>query len=147
MEAQRQVTNSFIELLRRGTKKPIGDHQAPTANDGTYAQLPYAIVYTLPQGPRSGAPLGDPVADGQHVYQVTAIGEQRDQAEGMADLVRRTVLYRDLKGAFQVPITHPELHRIHDRDVLELGQVVPEGDAPNELYSVMDTFLLWTTPA
>lgn len=139
---RRLVTANFIELLKQGTGKQVGDHAAP----GSPLAYPYCIVYTIDGGELWGS-LRFPESDALVIYQVTSVGERRDQAEWMADRVRRTILNR-ISSGFQVPMGNPEGWVINDRRSHGgVGQVNSEGLPPNQVFSIPERFALSVTPA
>lgn len=91
------MTDWVRSLLEAGTGKLVGDHKAPTNHIA-----PYGIVYTIDGGMEWGAPLTAPESEAIFVYQVTSVGARRDQAEWMADRVRRTMIDRAPDGSFLV---------------------------------------------
>lgn len=56
----------------------IGDAEAPAGDP------PYGVVYQIPSGQFDGS-LADPNADAELVYQVTCVGETREQAQWVVD--------------------------------------------------------------
>lgn len=136
---RRGVTDAFLALLRTGTSKPVGDHALP---DHTPDQ-PFAVVYSLPGGGFDGPPLTNPEDSSEFVYQVTSVGVTRQQAEWMADAIRRTVLARSSSGAFQVAIVSPTGVAICGRMGEAPGGVEEEGN----LFSVAERFRLVAVPS
>lgn len=74
----RKHTDGVIAKLETLTF-PIGDAVAP-------ASVPCAVVYDIPGG-RSYGTLENPNEDADLVYQVTCVGETREQASWVADKV------------------------------------------------------------
>ncbi|MFE3182768.1 hypothetical protein ACFXKR_18130 [Streptomyces violascens] len=74
--------------------------------DGKPSAVPYTVLYPL-GGPVGGAPLADASEDAILVYQLTSVGGRVDQAEWMADRVRRVVLERTASGAPQYLLDVP----------------------------------------
>ncbi|MEN8649115.1 hypothetical protein ABCR94_00305 [Streptomyces sp. 21So2-11] len=72
--------------------------------DGKPAAVPYTVLY--PQGGLvDGAPLADASEDAHLVYQVTVVAGRTDQAEWLADRVRRAFLDRESANGWEHPIT------------------------------------------
>lgn len=141
---RRPLTHGFLELLRTGTAMPVGRGQAPAIIAGK----PWMVVHVIEGGGYDGAPLTDPTSDAAFVYQVDAVGRSEDQAEWMADVVRRTVLARTTSGAFQVPFPAVEAVKVIDRRPdTNPGGLTSEGTAPNEVFTVSDRFSIHVTPA
>ncbi|MCX5206748.1 hypothetical protein OG897_35755 [Streptomyces sp. NBC_00237] len=92
------MNRAVQELLAKVTGKPCGLGALPLAG-GKPAPLPYTVLYPL-GGSVSGAPLADLGEDAVFVYQVTAVGARTDQAEWLADKVRRAILGRTSTGAW-----------------------------------------------
>ncbi|MFF0741521.1 hypothetical protein ACFYVL_14090 [Streptomyces sp. NPDC004111] len=93
------VNQAFQEMLAHGTDRPCGLGALPTVG-GKPAPLPYTVLYPL-GALVSGAPLADRGEDADLRYQVTCVGARTDQAEWMADKVRRAVLQRAPTGRWQ----------------------------------------------
>jgi hypothetical protein len=85
------VDAALLTRLRTGSGKQIGDGRSPYPQGSTPA-YPYGVMYPIPSGPRDG-PLADPHADLTLVYQVTCIGQQREQARWLADRIINDLLY------------------------------------------------------
>ncbi|MEU7158493.1 hypothetical protein [Streptomyces chrestomyceticus] len=99
------VSEAFRRTLAEATARPCGLGKLPLV-DGQPAEVPYLVLY--PQGgPVGGAPLADASEDAELLYQVTAVAARTDQAEWMADRVRRTVLERTTTGDWRWPIDAP----------------------------------------
>ncbi|WP_433547166.1 hypothetical protein ACQPZG_20335 [Streptomyces sp. CA-294286] len=92
------MNRAFQEMLARATGKPCGLGALPQVA-GKPAPAPYTVLYPL-GGTISGAPLADQGEDADLLYQVTAVGARTDQAEWLADRVRRAVLERTPTGVW-----------------------------------------------
>ncbi len=137
------VTSALLTMLAAGTGKPVGDHKAPLAT-----APPYSVLYSIPGGGFWGAALVGPDADADFVYQVDSVGLKRNQAEWLADRVRRSVLARSSSGAFQVTITPPAGLKVADRlPDGGPGGVQVAGVPPHEVFSVAERFVLRVVPA
>lgn len=90
-----EVTSELISVLATDTGFLIGDGEAPGPQD-TEPAYPYAIVYWLTHGPtiESFEQVTFPDRHQLMVYQVTSIGETREQADWMAHKVRRAITDR-----------------------------------------------------
>ena len=78
----RTIYDALLTRLASETGKNIGDTQAPTV-----VTLPYAVVYPLGDDPAERGVLGDPTQSTVVEFQVTSIGDTRDQAQWMANEV------------------------------------------------------------
>lgn len=74
---------------------PVGDGEPPKGP----LDLPYLILYPIPGGSVSGPAWADASRDATFVYQVTSVGDSREQCEKLADRVRP----RMLAGGFTMP--------------------------------------------
>lgn len=116
--------------------KIIGDARAPDPVPGeTYCRLPYAVVYGLPGGQVGHTWVGDEMAS--LTYQVTCVGDQRDQAEGMADLIRAAILDVGAVGHAHA-IATTGASKVIGRFLESPGGPTPEGT----LWNVADIFRL-----
>jgi hypothetical protein len=138
---RRFLTNGLIECLETRTGKKCGDHEAPVTEDKTYM-----ILYALPGGDVGGPPLVAPEADVTVVYQITSVGEERANAEWMADRARQAIMGRYEDGRFKSEISTPSGYVVADRRQLPDGGVDREGKAPNVVYSVPNRYALVLTP-
>lgn len=140
-------TDGVIDLLQRGTGRPVGDHKAPDRegrdDDDFY---PYCVVYNLPGGSSDGG-LGFGYEDSTVIYQVTSVGLTRGQADWMADRVRLTWLAR-LGVAFQVPFLSPDGWAVSGRmpNYGFSGGIDSQGEPPNRVYNAPERFELHVTP-
>ncbi|MFH8405310.1 hypothetical protein ACH4FX_11130 [Streptomyces sp. NPDC018019] len=101
------VSQAFRRTLAEATGRPCGLGKLPIV-EGQPAEMPYLVLY--PQGgPVGGAPLADASEDSELLYQVTAVAARTDQAEWMADRVRRAVLERTATGGWCCPIDVPDV--------------------------------------
>lgn len=133
----------------------MGDHEAPpdtpllTASATELRRaFPYSVLYSIPGGLLDGPPLGAPAVDAIFVYQVSSIGLRRDQADWMADTVRRTLLSRNPAGIWQVPLQAPDGWVISAR--LAEGNtagVSVDGQPPYRIFRVDERFHIGITPA
>ena len=141
---RRLLTNALVLILENSTSRSIGDHETP---ENIPSGEPWAIVYAIPGGNFDGPPLRAPNADGSFVYQVTSAGRSREQAEWMADMVRRTLLARNADGSFQVEFPDTTPLQVYARDSDSIGGVTVEGLPTARVFSVADRFTLFVTPA
>ncbi|MFD7169749.1 hypothetical protein [Streptomyces violascens] len=92
-------------MIAQATGRPCGLGNMPVV-DGKPAVVPYTVLYPL-GGPVGGAPLADVSEDAVLIYQLTSVAGRTDQAEWMADRVRRAVLERTASGARRCPLDVP----------------------------------------
>ncbi len=145
---RRLLTSSVLTLIATGTARPTGDGKAPAIDLALTASWPYAVVHVITGGGYWGSPLTRPDECADFVYQVDSVARRRDQAEWMADLVRRTVLARTSTGAFQVALANPAGWEVKDREADGgAGTVVAEGDPPNTVFSLSERFRFRVVPA
>lgn len=124
------VTDAVLAVLRAGIEdKEIGDHQAPGDSTTELPNVPYAVVYAIPGGDVDGPPLGDMFEDASMVYQVTSVGERRNQCEWMAEKVREVLVGRD-SGGYSTEIA-VDGAVVVGREVSFVGGVTLEGDRFN----------------
>ncbi len=126
------VTDALVATLAALGDFEVGDGGAPES-----AGSKYAVVYGLPDNGADG-PANDPWADVQHVYQITAVGQTRKQAEWVADVCRAAIL--------NDPITISG-RQVIQRRPLTTGPVERDDDMPVPLFYSIATYELWTTPA
>ena len=89
----------------------IGDATAPA--DDT---RPYAVLYPMDDNLRDGD-YQDTQRTAWYEYQITAVGDTREQAEGLADLLRTQMLSADLTPAgFRMHPFEKVVGLITDRD-------------------------------
>lgn len=90
------------------SKGPVGLAEVPetelTRDDYGRLTKPYFVLYPIP-GAVGHVTLEDPEASLVLEYQVTAVGQRRDQAQMAGDACRRSVTLRDPNGEFTNPIT------------------------------------------
>lgn len=84
LASQRDHTDAVIAAIET-IGKPVGDADA----EGLAA--PYFVVYGIPGGRRTGT-LENPHEDSDIVYQVTCVGDTREQTEWLVDKATETML-------------------------------------------------------
>lgn len=142
--AQELITTAVIETLRSALAQPIGDHDAPTNDDGFAQDVPYAVVYCEPGGDVDGPQVVAPEDDVAVVHRVTSVGESRRQAQWMADQVRAVLTGRDTTGQLLTDMQTDESFVVIDRRTYgSLGGVMREGT----MYNVPDFFIICATPS
>lgn len=95
------ATRGLIAMLTTVTGRPIGDQDRPF-NDTEPATYPYGIVQVLYDAQR-WPDAQAPDSTVEYVWQVTCIGQRRDQADAFADRCRRAILARSPGTAGSVP--------------------------------------------
>ncbi len=84
----RLLTNAVLTRLKTNTASmKIGDGQAPA--DDT---RPYAVLYALDDAERVGDMSAAVDVTGWFEFQITSVGDTREQAEWLADLLRTHIL-------------------------------------------------------
>lgn len=101
------MSTAVRTMLVAATSRPCGVGGLPLV-DGKPAPLPYSVLYPL-GGLVDGAPFSDAAEDARLVYQVTVVAARTDQAEWLADRVRRAFLGRTSAGGWEHPLTAPSL--------------------------------------
>lgn len=81
-----QLTTNAILTALATTSLDVGDGKAPSP-----AALPYLVLYDVGAVERDG-PMNDQNADAVLAYQVTAVGETREQAAGAREAARTALL-------------------------------------------------------
>ncbi|MFE2149071.1 hypothetical protein ACFXAO_03415 [Streptomyces lavendulae] len=76
--------------------------------DGRPAPAPYTVLYPL-GGAVGGAPFADAAEDATLTYQVTVVAARVDQAEWLADRVRRAFLARTPAGGWESELAVPRV--------------------------------------
>ncbi|PVC80610.1 hypothetical protein DBP19_36340 [Streptomyces sp. CS090A] len=143
------VTMALSALLTSATNLPVGRGSKPPT-----APPPYFLLYAMP-ATLSGAPLADEHEDASFVYQVTSVSgpdptkpDSRgvaDQAEWMADKVRKAFLGRDpVTGLWLRPLTIPGAKVIARSLDAEAGGTNDPADA---IMSYVQRFRFDLTPA
>ena len=118
---------------------PIGDAVAPRLADKTEINPPFAVLYPIVGGLFDG-PLSDSQADVTLVYQVTSVGNTRQQAQAITDLVRAIMMDRS-----NIIITG---RRVRDvRHTSPFAGVIRDDDLPDPLFYGYDRYELDTTPS
>jgi hypothetical protein len=130
-------TDAILTLLRSTTIE-IGDGQAPRNADKSEIDPPYAVLYSLTGGLFDG-PLSDSQADVSLIYQVTAVGEIRQQAQVILDVIRAVMKKENLA------ITGRAVRDV--RLVSPNSGLVRDDDLPNPLFYGYDRYEVDTTPA
>ncbi len=86
----RLLTDAVLTRLEAATSKAVGDGQAPA--DTT---RPYSVLYPLDDSDRDGDMI-DTQRTSWFDFQVTVVGDTREQAEWLADDLRTSMLAADL---------------------------------------------------
>jgi len=121
------------QTLIAGAQARIGDMRTPAVSS-----TPYAVVY--PAGLTDlGGPVSDPSADGTPLTEVMCVGDDRNEAEGLADSVTAVML------AATIAIPGRALARTPG---VELARPTRRDDTVQPpLYLAVVIFRLPTTPA
>lgn len=110
----------------------VGVNQAPPDT-----AAPYLVLYPLPSPDPDGS-LTDPDADWFLQYQVTSVAVGPEQAQGMSDLVRATVV------ASPLVVAGRSVWRIR---LASAGQMGRDDSFQPPLHFLADTLELQTSPA
>ena len=116
---------------------PIGDGVAPRDVDKEELDPPYATLYCIIGGLFDG-PLSDTQADVLLLYQITATGKTRQQAQIALDVCR------DLMKKDNVTVLNRKVRDL--RLNTPSAGVNADHDLPNPLFSGVDRYELDTTP-
>lgn len=121
-------TDALIAALQ-GLGLTVGDAEAPNVS------APYVTVYPIAGGSRNGT-IEAPDDDAELVYQVTCVGQKREQAEWLADKVL-TLLGKDT-----ISVTGRKISRVS----LQLHPTITRSDdtAPPLFYAT-PRLRVWTT--
>ena len=130
-------TDAILTMLAT-TTIVIGDGVAPRESDKTEMKAPYAVLYSLPGGDFDG-PISDSQADVSLMYQVTSVGETRQQAQVIQDIIRvvfkrenLTIINRVVRD---IRLTSPN------------SGIMRDDDLPNPLFYGHDRYEVDTTPS
>ncbi len=116
----------------------VGDGVAPRNPDKSEKDPPYVVLYSLPGGQFDG-PLNDSQADVSLIYQITAVGTTRQQAQVAIDVCRALMKRNN--------VTVPN-RRVRDlRHLTPNSGVIRDDDLPNPLFYGYDRYELDTTPS
>lgn len=117
---RRTVTDALIVMLEAATGRPVGDFDSPV--DGTepvpmpVAGYPYLVVASIAGGGSTGS-VASSADTLTIVYQLTAVGLRRDQAEALSARAHQAMLEVALTGGWAHPIAaagHTVAIRVHD---------------------------------
>jgi hypothetical protein len=116
------VTDAYIAMLHSATGFVVGDNEAPTPPPGQEApDMPYLLVQHIDGGGVVDAAFDDKANPLQLVYQVDAVGGQRDQAQGAASVAYAATLTRQSSGLFLFPIVAPSGWSVYARSLNTLA--------------------------
>lgn len=136
------LTAAVLAALRAMGEWQVGDGVAPRAPDGSPTPpTPYLILYSIDGGGFTGPEWHDPHADATFVYQVTAVGERRDQVETLMDRARARLVGRGTDGSYLVAL-EPSGCVVGDRSIDSVGGVDREG----LVFSSVERFAFTVTP-
>lgn len=132
------VVSWLAGLLAAATEWQVGECEAP--QDATF---PYMVVWPMPGVATDGPPLSAPDASGFVTVQVDAVGERYDQAQLINDWVRKVMFARTATGfLYDAPIDDLQITERFGDDSSG-PTVIPEGDAPNRVWTVSERFRLY----
>lgn len=154
------VTDSFMAMLTVGTGKKVYDGEITKGEsppvvvvDGKEIPDVYYIVYEIDGGGLSG-PWGQPHADAEIIYQVTAVGPRsRRQARAGMDRARKAILERVDKTAINdgyrvpMPITTAGWSVVGRVPAGPPGGNVPAGSEQAHPFSVSERYAVTITPS
>lgn len=146
--ARTPVTNGLLAMLRDVVARPVGDAVVPGPLTGTDDLVPYTIVYGMPGGRYTGPPLLGSETSAQLVYQVTSVGETREQAEALADRNRDAILamHTDAAGWLNPISAGPGRHVMSRDTVAGPGEAVAGDGPPDSVWHVDERFVLHVEP-
>lgn len=131
-------TEAVLVNLRMSTI-PIGDGVIPRNADKSIEIVPYAALYPIVGGDFDG-PLNDTQADVTLHYQITAVGETRQQAQVIIDILRARMLD---KSNFTIAGRSVRDVRL----ITPFSGIIRDDDLPNPLFYGYDRYELDTVPA
>lgn len=136
----RLLWKALVDMLAAQTTKPAALGRVPDAvaydNDGLLVD-PYLIITPLIATQLSGS-WAAPQEEATIPLQITSIGQNAEQAQGLADLARQTLVGRNPNGSFVNAITVADV-KVIDRRPTYLGGAVPAGGG---LWEAIDSFEL-----
>ena len=97
-------TDAVIAKLAGTSGFSTFDSNAPAPEDRPEK---YVVVYPIPGGSRGGT-LAGPFDDAEIVYQVTCVGQTRQQAEWVRDKVEAALLTGITVSGRHIPLVRPE---------------------------------------
>jgi hypothetical protein len=134
---------SLITMLATITTKPVALGRVPdtvTYDADGLLEDPYLIVSPLIASQIEGS-WAAPSEQASIPVQFTSIGRNDEQAQGLADLARQTLLGRNANGSFVNAITVADV-KVIDRRPTYMGGAVPAGGG---LWETVDSFDLDVT--
>jgi hypothetical protein len=138
-----RFTTALIGALDTAVNHPVGDHRPPEMSDEQVEDGRYVIVWAIPGGAAAVSALAGSHDDFTLVYQVDSSGRSRQQADWMADQVRRHLLGTSADGAYVVPLAITGWKAIA-RELDTPG--APEREA-DDLYTVRERYSFRVAPA
>lgn len=122
-----RITDALIAALTDACERPFGDAEAPPDDTGdtlTVPSYPYGIVELVPGGGIDGD-ASQPAGMANLVYQITTVGQTRQQAERLLGRAHLHLLATAAAG-WAMPITAAG-HDVITRGVDSLGGTTREG--------------------
>lgn len=137
----RTHTDAILGHLETQTSLPVGDAVAPDDIEDASGFIPHLVLYPIVGGHLDGT-VANPDEDAALRFQVTAIGETREQAEWAADRARAALLSTALT------VTDRRVTRVYNEFT---GGTTRDDetreDAGMSLFYAVDRYVVLTTPA
>ena len=134
---QSPITDAVLAVVGVATGKPVGDATDPDC------PKPYAVVHTV-SGPRYEGPMDDTEIDSSDRYQISCIGETREQADRIRDRVREGFTIEALDAQFVTDsVARRTMILILD---IPRGTRRDERGLPDPVFIGVDQYLIETTP-
>jgi hypothetical protein len=129
-------------FLIANSGRPVEVARTPvTVNDASIpADIPYVIIYPISTIDWGGTPLDYPNEMLEFVVQTTSVGEIPEQAEKMADMVRKIMVGRNANGSYLYPFTIANM-TILNREMKDGGPGAITGY--DRIYSVSEDFSVY----
>jgi hypothetical protein len=133
---RRKLTQAIKLMLEDVTGRDVGITTAPRDIENEHQDYPYIVLHPISGGLYGGPAFCGFQEDVTYDYQINAHGQQWDQAEWLADLVREAIIARDELGNLVNEVVFPN-HKVMDQHV-----VGPTGKLENagQIWTVQETF-------
>ncbi len=134
---QDPITSAVLAVVADVTGKPAGDATDPDCDK------PYAVVHTV-SGPRYDGPMDNTEIDSADRFQISCIGETREQADRIRDRVRAGFTREALDAQFVTDsVARRTMILILD---IPRGTRRDERGLPDPVFIGVDQYLIETTP-